>query len=395
MIIKKPVIHINLEELVGYALTVYFLLLPFSQVAIIPGISVLRVISILPFMASIAKIRQGVHAKFFREYWFMALMCVWAICSSFLSISSQPYGFVSLVSNILFIFYFSLFRYSQREYEMLCKADLLSAWIASFSIIFGFLSGGYLNSGRGTMVFLGQQVDPNFSCGYLIYAIATYTVLFLNSKKKKYILLALALVCISLITGSRGGLMGTAGTFAIVFLLYFLKKKDMKAFLKLFGVFLLFCIVFYSFVGFLPESIGSRFSIESVVNSRGTGRVNIWIELISDFFNSNWHRMLFGNGLGASIYLSSTGHFAHNSWLEYLLSFGILGFCIYTAFYVYVFFSSYKKGRIEIACSLAGYYILQLSLSAYTFRPLFNAILLLLIYKRNADRWTNNVTIQS
>ena len=380
----KPGIKINLDELVGYALAIYFLFLPFSQVAIIPGISVIRIISILPFLASITRVKQVIHVRFLTEYSFIIIMCVWAVCTSFLSVSSQPSGFVSLVSNFAFIIFFSMFRYSRHEYEMLCKADIFSAWIASLSIIYGFISGGFLNSGRGGIVFLGQQIDPNFSCGYLVFAIASYTSVFLETKKKKFIFLALALICISLITGSRGGLMSTAGTFIIVLFLHVFKKKDLKAFFKIAVALILLCIVFSVFIGFLPESIGARFSIESVISSRGTGRIDIWSELLSDFFHSDWQRIIFGNGLGASVFFSSTGHFAHNSWLEYLLSFGLLGFCVCLAFYAYVFFSAYRNGEIALAGSFAGYYVLQLSLTAYTYRPLFNAILLLMIYKRNA-----------
>lgn len=383
----KPRIKINLDELVGYALAIYFLFLPFSQVALIPGISVIRVISIVPFLASITMLKQIIHARFLAEYFFLAVMCVWAVCTSFLSISSQPNEFVSLVSNYVFIVFFSLFYYTQHEYKMLCKADVFSAWIASFSIIYGFVSGGYLNTQRGGIVFLGQQIDPNFSCGYLIFAIASYTFFFLETKKKKFMFLALTLICISLITGSRGGLMSTAGTFIITLFIYGLKKKNMKVFFKILGILVLLCIVFYVFIGFLPETIGARFSIESVISSRGTGRVDIWLELLSDFIHSDWQRILFGNGLGASVYLSSTDHFAHNTWMEYLLSFGVIGFLVYLTFYAYVFFYAYRKGEIVLACSIAGYYVLQLSLSAYTFRPLFNAILLLMIYKRNATRW--------
>ncbi len=382
----RPRIKINFDELLGYALAIYFLFLPFSQIAIIPGISVIRVISILPFFASITRLRQATHAKLLTEYFFLIIMCVWAVCTSFLSISSQPSGFVSLVSNFGFIIFFSLFHYTQHEYELLCKADIFSAWIASLSIIVGFISGGFLNSGRGGIVFLGQQIDPNFSCGYLVFAIASYTFFFLETKEKKFIFLAFVLICISLITGSRGGLMSTAGTFIIVLFLYVFKKKNMKALFKIIAVLILLCVVFFVFLRFLPESIGARFSMESVINSRGTGRIDIWLELLSDFIHSDWHRILFGNGLGASEYLSSTGHVAHNSWIEYLLSFGVLGFCVYLSFYGYVFFSAYREGQIELASAIAGYYVLQLSLSAYTYRPLFNAVLIWMIYKRNADR---------
>ena len=380
----KLAIHINKRELLGYMLAIYFLFLPFSQVAIVPGVSVLRVISILPFIASITRICKGLHARFFAEYIFLIIMSLWAICTSFLSVASNLSGFVSLVSNFFFIGYFSLFVYSNHEYNLLCKADTISAWIASLSIIYGLITGGFMNSGRGGIVFLNQEIDPNFSCGYLVYAISYYTTSFLESKKKRFVFLSLILICISLITGSRGGLMSTAGTFFVVLFLYFFKKKNFKLLIRMVFLFLLLGVAFVIFVNLLPPALSSRYSIESVVESRGTGRIDIWIEVLNKFMHFDLIRILLGNGIGASSYFSSTGHVAHNTWLEYLVSFGVLGSCVFLFFYAYVFFSAYRNGRIELASAIAGYYVLQLSLSAYTYRPLFNAILLLIIFKRNS-----------
>jgi len=80
-------------------------------------------------------------------------------------------------------------------------------------------------------------------------------------------------------------------------------------------------IVDQSTGGFLSE----RFSAESLAS--GSGRAQSYYHIVENVSNRSPADFLIGTGSGSSIQLLGTG--AHNEWLEFLYSFGIIGVVLY------------------------------------------------------------------
>lgn len=163
------------------------------------------------------------------------------------------------------------------------------------------------------------------------------------------------LFSVELTTVSRGGLV-TLVAGVLVFLLYArLRKKDQnfarktirsKSFLKITTTVFIFVLgvmvlVVYpdAVAGFLSNIqhdwllVFSRFD-----DSTGTSRIDVWRLLLTDLWNSGWLSILLGRGLG-SIYLNEVTNFsglaaisAHNTYVEILYEFGVLGFVGLVAF---------------------------------------------------------------
>ena len=81
--------------------------------------------------------------------------------------------------------------------------------------------------------------------------------------------------------------------------------------------------------------------LQNISEDGGSGRTEIWGEVLSMIVHSNPIALLFGHGFNSVYYNSTIGLSAHNDFLEVIYDYGILGFFMYLKLWLYLF----KNGR--------------------------------------------------
>ncbi|MFI3262882.1 MAG: hypothetical protein R3Y26_08235 [Rikenellaceae bacterium] len=177
-----------------------------------------------------------------------------------------------------------------------------------------------------------SSFEQDFAVSGFIYQVVMMVPFILLIKKKmiKKILIIGSLFMI-VTSFKRGAIIAT--TFMYITFIYsdaIIKNKPLN-FLKQIVIFSLlggFSLVYIDLAsgGFLS----TRFSSESL--SDGSGRADMWELLINHLESRDLITFLVGTGSGSTIKLLGTG--AHNEWLEFLFSFGLVGVIIYLALYM-------------------------------------------------------------
>lgn len=243
--------------------------------------------------------------------------------------SFSAYSLYNYVKIIVIVMSLYCQAYNKREKNFLLFGSLLSCLIVCWFMLTGS-NIGYTDR-RMTVAVFGVEQDPNY-LGYLfIVPMAISVQQFLDRKRvlqKAFlaVLGVLILFCV-MMTGSRGALLGIATVVAVCVITHFKKLSTKIVFCVIMA---LFIVIAYGLVlSLLPEHIAERFSIQLVLESRGTGRVDIWFDTFRVMKESPF-KLLFGFGAGSSI--SLVGWATHNFFLQLLLELGIVGLGLFMAF---------------------------------------------------------------
>ncbi len=184
-------------------------------------------------------------------------------------------------------------------------------------------------------------------------------ILCIDNEQRKNILLFLFAFC-TVISLKRTALI----IFVTCFFIYlFIEKKT--SFKKI--IFIIFSIVvFISLVNFIQNNlnIDMMSKLMNIVEDGGSGRSDIYITLIREFFNRPFSDIFCGGGIYAVIDI--VGGTAHNDFLEIIYDFGILGFFAYIAIYVnlintYLNMKAYHyKYRNQFLTSLTCFFFMSI-----------------------------------
>lgn len=83
--------------------------------------------------------------------------------------------------------------------------------------------------------------------------------------------------------------------------------------------------------------------IQSISEDGGSGRLDLWVNLVSSFLNMGLIQILFGNSVEAGEILQGAGiHSAHNDYIGALVNFGLVGLLVMLYFFYRVFLSCRK-----------------------------------------------------
>lgn len=186
-------------------------------------------------------------------------------------------------------------------------------------------------------VIRGKTVSSDFlAIGQVLYLTMLLPwVSIRNNKVVRYILLA-GLSCLALFSMKRSALLqiSIGGLFYVLIQNVILeqKKKGLYLFLVPFALLGLFLIVSYvdrSTSGALFERV------RDVQEDRGSGRLEIWADLVSQYNSWPFINKLFGKGYFMTSEILGKVR-AHNDFLEALLSYGIIGFLANLFFGIYL-----------------------------------------------------------
>lgn len=187
----------------------------------------------------------------------------------------------------------------------------------------------------------GSLGDANNS-SYAFLQLMPLAVFFTNKKNLQYILLFLIFVAI-VIASKRGALLIAL----ICFLVFYnsninLSRKTDRTraiFLAILSIIIYSAFLYYEYLNnsFFNERVFSFFENDS--SGRDEYYTTLWYSYI-DLFSEP--EKLFGKGIYGTIPI--IGNYAHNDWLEYLISFGLLGCSLYFLYFLSLIFF-YRKVR--------------------------------------------------
>ncbi|MEK4228820.1 O-antigen ligase family protein [Solibacillus sp. FSL H8-0538] len=366
-----------------WLLAVYLFFAPFDFLQVIPGVSLSRVLICLPLVGCFLYMKY-MKIRLDRFLFVIILYVGMLIISMFYTydLESTSQRIITVGLNMAVILTLSMFHYNKSEITIIKKAMVLSGWLTLFLML--FYSNTSLMGGRITVSVNGVYQDPNYLCGFFIFPIIHYFGEFI---KKKYIFSFIKMsvfIILVLLTGSRGGLLAILGSLIFYCLIWMITKKfTLSSIVLIISVTSIFIIFFNTVLGFLPQTITQRFDASFTVQDGAAGRGAIWESIIYKFNDSPNFNMLFGWGAGTIRNFTYNGSVGHNIWIESLVEVGVIGVLVLFIFYFTFFKKALKMDEYVVSASFIGYMIMAMSMSLYSYKPIWNIILLIMILKNS------------
>lgn len=377
-------------KLITWLTAFYLLLTPLDFLPVITGVSLSKILILIPVCSWLLYIRQ-VKIRFDRFLVIPVIYIIIIMISSFYSydVSATMQRIITIGMNISVILALSMVNYELKEINILKKAIVYSGWFTLALMIF-YGNTDLVGGLRLTVVVNGMLQDPNYLTGFLIFPILFYYNDFIRNKKKMSLIKISIFIIYILLTGSRGGLLALMG--AMLFLTITCSMRNgfkLTSLLKILSVIFVFYMFFVIAMNILPDEIVKRYNIASVIESGGTGRIDIWLIVEDQYSNFSIANKLFGGGAGTVRYFAG-GKVAHNLWLESLVEVGVVGSFIFFILYYIFLKKAYKMKEYVVTASFLGYILMSLSLSLYSYKPIWNIMLLVLILRSYENQLLHN-----
>ena len=175
---------------------------------------------------------------------------------------------------------------------------------------------------------------------------------------------------------------------AVFFVLFFCRKKInlLNILLIAAAVILVISLVWR----FLPDYITQRYTLEYTQEDGGANRFDIWESCMRYFKRSSFLRKLLGHGAWTIPYLNEQRNVAHNLIIEFLLEYGIIGMLLIYGMFFYYIVQAKKLQQVGLLAAFLGYMVMTMSLSLYSYKPIWNAIMLIILAGRILPNVTEN-----
>lgn len=299
--------------------------------------------------------------------------------------------FAISIGDLIPFFAFSCLLFACLIYKHAYKNACISYFIrghivASFMGLFKeytrlgqIMETDYISMGtwQNTVRYSGLSYDPNF---YSLSSILVLCILLFGfgySAKSKFSWIVLTLLT------AFGGIMTYSKSWVLCFfvtiVMSFLnpEKGVKKKFFGLISVALVVYLMFKNQIDVYFQGITMRFNDSANVNEFSSGRVELW-QLYGNMLFDTFSSTCIGHGIVNSLGL----HAAHNTYLEILYKFGVLGF-ILNVFCIWLsqkkVLSSRFKFKIKNFTIILLIGIMLFNLSAHTFYLLWVLIFMIII----------------
>lgn len=360
-----------------FFLCIYLLCLPLGAINIGAFGSALKILSLLPILFAIMNIKYIKFPSPLIRYFFYVLIAACSILVS-TSVSASVSKVISITQLFLLMATSCCFTYTEEDIATIKKSLIWSSRISAVLV----LALGTYKEGRLWLTNGIINEDPNYFCMYLSFgAIATVQSLIYKVpfKKKIFGIVELSVyLIVVLLTGSRGGLLALmCGIFA--YILFSGKKFSPKKIVMIAIV----GIILYMGFGALSDTLQDRFTVDSVVESGGTGRTEIWLQGLDLFSNGTFFQKIFGYGIATTRFNFKSEGYAidnvmHNMFLESLVEIGILGFIVYSIMVFSFLRKSYKNYDKFSFGVMTCMIVMSLSTSISSFKPYINIMIFIL-----------------
>lgn len=371
----KKVKHANesVKKLYLYTLTLYILCLPLGAMNIGTLGSALKILAILPVVIAIfGGIQMKCAVPIINQLLFV-LFATFSIAwsrNSALSID-RVVGYVLL---LVLVASGGVFEYSTEEMQKIKSALRWSSRLTALAMVL------FADFSYGRLWLEGVITeDPNYLCAYWTFGIVgDLEVLSKRGSRTGKTFAGIELITyllLVLLTGSRGGLLAII---ACVVAFFFADNKGRIG--KKLVLISMAGLAIMVLMNYLPEDLQMRFTIDDVVESNGTGRIDIWEQAIDLFKDSDIFRKMFGQGTATIVWCFryfgySRIKVTHNIFLETLVELGVIGLLLYMSA-IFSFIKAAWNRRNAFAFGvIMGMLVLSLSTSLYTFKPYFNIML--------------------
>jgi O-antigen ligase len=271
-----------------------------------------------------------------------------------------------------------MINYNKNEIKVLRKAFIYSGWIAAILLLYA--GAGYA-PGRLAITLAGAAEDPNYSVGYMMFILLYSLEQHLRNKKLSYLGLFALFIGLVFLTGSRGGLLAVLGASLFLLVLWMKEQKlKLSAMSRIVLVVGIIALIIYFIFANLPLELRNRFILSAeLLEAGGSGRIIIWTSIIESFSVAPLINQLFGMGAATVSFFSHNWAVGHNIWLDSLIETGIIGTVILFAFYFSFLKKAYDLMEHVVASALFGYMLMALTMSLYSYRPIWNILLFILI----------------
>lgn len=211
-----------------------------------------------------------------------------------------------------------------------------------FYYIYMFVNSAYMYRLKGRLI--ASNIVYNI--------IVLFPWLFYFLRKFKYKVALLCFVWIaSLFSLKRGAIVAMAFITLYVVIAYGRHyRKDAKYYIKCLCAVLLLIAVILLINRIMDGYLLERFSSEQMED--GSGRGDLYPYIIKLILLRDDIELFIGSGSGSSVHTWGTG--AHNEWLEFLFSFGVVGLLLYFLMMVSLFTVSLKSFRNDFYLGLAS-----------------------------------------
>lgn len=211
---------------------------------------------------------------------------------------------------------------------------------------------------RYSIMNFSKMMDPNFlSALFILPTIILFYRLLHERKAKKTCILFILFILAILATGSRGGLISVG----IGCIILFLKDGSLKK--KILFIFLSF-IALVALTAFEADKL-DRYSVENLNDGSNVLRFQLW-SVAWDIFMSN---PIFGRGANSMLnlgiaYGARINIMVHNTYLEILVDYGILGFIMWFAPFILILRKSVKRKHLLVTSILVSTFFCAFFISA-------------------------------
>jgi hypothetical protein len=253
------------------------------------------------------------------------LITIW-ICISNLINSVDLWSAIKQIGiSVLWVAIYSFFKYYGKNYF-----ETHNQISKGITIMFIFYILATFYAIINIQKIYGRLAVANLS--YYVLVFLPWMIILYKGKKKNIIILIITFVIF--ISLKRGAIVALiAMLIAYLFIEGKVRNRYMTTMVKTIGILILFFVVFIFVNNTTNNYLINRFSYESL--AIGSGRNIIYSSIIKSIGQRNIIEMIFG--LGSLSTLKYIGKAAHNDWLEFLFSFGIIGLFIYLSMFLSIF----------------------------------------------------------
>jgi len=194
--------------------------------------------------------------------------------------------------------------------------------------------------------FVGLSGEPNYFSLYIVVCISCFFNLEIFNLRRCFA--TILIVLIGFLTASKMEfiLIVFLGVNMLFLGFFSIKKVQRKYVLILIGLVLGCCLVFRSQISVFFSNFIRRLGGENAgLNSLTTGRAKLWIYYLKVFF-SEPTVFLFGRGFSYNKFLEEPSlKVAHNTYIDFLVSWGIIGTILFICILCYVI-NQFKKNNV-------------------------------------------------
>lgn len=177
-----------------------------------------------------------------------------------------------------------------------------------------------------TMIEKNQEITSNES--YRFVYIMPFVVILKG--KIKILLLWIIAITITLLSAKRGAILGLSIECIAYYWWCFWSSRHKFSFFL--GIIVICIVSGHIIYEYYQNDLYFQVRVESTLEGKTSGRDVLVSKLINHFLKADMREVIVGAGFAQTFAIA--GNYAHNDWIEFLIDFGLIGFCVYLSFYL-------------------------------------------------------------